>query len=151
MKGMKKPKTPKEKAFFKNLTDGMSLRQAAIKAGYSEKSAHTSAKVNVEKCQDYWTALCDKHGAKDEDIIIALGESLKATKVIGYLQNINKDKDGQMHKILPDECVSNEFVEVPDYPTRIKAADVLLKLKNAYPKDKTPFGDGVSKIEVTYG
>ena len=32
----------------------MTDRQAAIKAGYSPKSAHHSAKANAENCQDYW-------------------------------------------------------------------------------------------------
>lgn len=136
MNTKKEPKTVRQKKFFKNVSEGMTTRQAAIKAGYNEASAHVSASQNIKNYQDYWSKMLDKAGCSDEVICQTIAEGLKATKVIGYLHSVNKDQDGQMHKIKPDEVVANEFVEVPDYPTRAKFVDIALKLKNAYPANK---------------
>ena len=111
---MKKPKTKRQRAFFKNIAEGMTKRQAAIKAGYSEKSANHSADQNAENCKDYWKEALDAAGATDALICQTITEGLKATKVVGYLQ----------------------FVEVADYSTRAKFVDIALKLKAAYPATK---------------
>jgi len=137
---MKKPKTKRQRAFFKNIAEGMTKRQAAIKAGYSEKSANHSADQNAENCKDYWKEALDAAGATDALICQTITEGLKATKVVGYLQSVNKDEDGQLIKVKPDQCVSNEFVEVADYSTRAKFVDIALKLKAAYP---------ATKVEIT--
>lgn len=133
---MKRPKTKKQKAFFKNIANGDTKHQAAKKAGY--KCPGSSAKETIEKYQDYWNDLLNKANATDEFIAQTIYEGLKATKVVGYLQSVNKDQDGQMHKVKADMCVSNEFVEVADYPTRAKFVDIALRLKNAYPAAKMP-------------
>lgn len=40
----------------------------------------------------------------------------EASKVIGYLHQYKKDiKDGKIEKAKPDEAISNEFIDIPDW------------------------------------
>lgn len=39
----------------------------------------------------------------------------KASKVIGYLHQYKKDESGKVEQIKPDEVVSNEFIDAPDW------------------------------------
>jgi len=130
---VKKPRTPKQKKFFKNLADGMTNNQAAIKAGY-KLGINPQDIINNHK--DYWDTLLNKAEVTDDFICQTIKEGMKATKVVGYLQSYKKDEDGKPEKVEPDQTVSNEFVEVADYSTRAKFVDIALKLKSAYPATK---------------
>ena len=132
-------KTPKQRKFFKNIIAGHSNRQSAIRAGYSEATAHKSAKNNTERYQDDYREIIDRMGGTDEKIIKTVVEILDANEVVGYLNN----------RIRGIQKVSDEFVEVPNVTARLKAADILLKLKNAYPATKHEVaGKGGDPIEV---
>lgn len=145
---MKKPKTKKQKKFFANLGKGDTPAQAAKRAGYRPG---INPQEIISNHSDYWNEKLNAAGCTDDLICQTIVEGLKATKVVGYLQGVNADKDGQLHKVKPDLTVSNEFVEVADYPTRAKFVDIALKLKNAYPNDKKPFGDNVKEVSIVYG
>lgn len=136
---MKRPETKKQKAFFRNLVESDTPRQAAIKAGYNEATAHISAKSNIEHYHDYWSKLLNEAGATDEVLAQTVAEGLKANKVVGYLNN----------KVNDVEKVSDEFVEVPDYHIRAKYVDIALKLKNAYPAQKVQHsGDSEAPLAI---
>ena len=122
----KKPKTKKQKDFFKFLAEGHSPRQAAIKAGYAESSAGHMAEETTKNHKDYWDSKLEQAGVTDEVLATKLQEGLDASKVVGYLNN----------KVKGTEKVSDEFVEVADYHVRHKYLDTAFKLKGSYPAEK---------------
>ena len=61
----------------------------------------------------------DKQGLTDDKLMQILNEGLNATKVVGYLNN----------KVNGTQKVSDEFVEIPDYATRHRYLETLVKLK----------------------
>lgn len=64
-----------------------------------------------------------------QSLLNDLAELVKATKAIGYLQQYIKTKDGGVEKIGPDEAVSNDFLEWPDWSARAKGLQMAFKLR----------------------
>jgi hypothetical protein len=80
-------------------------------------------------------SVLDRRGLTDEKISAKLLQLVDCTKVVGYLHNYRKGESGGLEKCEPDEIISNEFVEVPDHPTQLKAIETVLKVKG-HLKDK---------------
>jgi len=72
---------------------------------------------------DTFEELMEQHGLTDDFLLEKVAEGCRAQKVVGYLNN----------KVNGAEKVSDEFVEVPDMPTRhkyvITAFELMGKLK----------------------
>ncbi len=141
--------TVKQRIFIKELTKTLSPTEAAMRA-YDCKDrlvARVIASQNLSKLNISMTELMDKMGLGLEEDIADMKRLRKGQKVVGYLNQYKKDKDGKIEKIEPDEIVSNEFVYVDDNPVQLKALELSLKLKG-YLKDKQEhsFDDGTKKL-----
>lgn len=118
--------TMKQAKYKKARLEGMSKAAAALSAGYSHATAYhhindVEKRVNLR----HWL---EAQGLTDKRLSEKVNEGLNATKIIGYLHSYRKDEDGKVEKIAPDEVVSNEFVEVPDWHARHKYLETLMKL-----------------------
>lgn len=71
-----------------------------------------------------------------EEVIQTLREGLAATKCISAIVLPTSDKKGEQAKTKDAGGRDLDFVEVPDNTNRLKAADMALKLHDAYPKEK---------------
>jgi hypothetical protein len=136
MKGVKKPHTPKAKAFFQLLPTCKTQGEAARKAGFADASADVSATKNIKKYKNYWHELLSEAGCTDEHLAGIIVEGTEATKVIGYLENKNTSKAGKADKAKPDKSVSNDFLDTPDWQARAKFSELALKLSDAFPEAK---------------
>lgn len=111
----------------------MNQYNAARSAGYAHNTA-IKACNNLEpkiKIEDY----LERAGLTDKALAAFLFELFSANKVVGYLHAYKKGEKGRIEEISPDEKISNEFLEVPDYMIRLKASELVLKIKG-YLKDK---------------
>ena len=106
----------------------MNKYNAAIAAGFSESTAkcHTKELEARVKIAD----VLERQGLTDAILIKKLSELLSANKVIGYLHNYKKEEKGRIDKISPDEVISNEFLDTPDWSARAKGLELALKLKD---------------------
>lgn len=149
MKKKVRPLNVRERKFFRNLGSGMSGAKAAREAGYSAKCAAEIAYENLRKphIQKSLQDLMKDRGLDDNQVLSDLTEGLKATKVIGYLHDYSRDGDGKVRKCQPDEVISNEFIEVPDWANRHKYLQTELELMG-YIKLKTN-GDQIVQIVVS--
>lgn len=71
----------------------------------------------------------EQAGLTDKRLAAFLEEVMAATKVVGYIHQYKKGDNGKIERIGPDEAISNEFIEVPDFYIRIKAAELALKMR----------------------
>jgi phage terminase small subunit len=106
----------------------MNMYNAAIEAGYSPHYAR-KASARLERQMPTIIDYFDRVGLTDKKIAEVLGDAVVAEKVIGYLHQYKKGDKGAIEKIKPDETISNEFVEVPDWQARLKALELLSKIK----------------------
>ena len=141
--------TVKQRLFVKELIATLSPTEAAMRA-YDCKTRASASQIayeNLSKLEISMTELMDKMGLTNEEDINDLKRLRKAKKVVGYLNQYKKDEDGKAEKIEPDEVVSNEFIEVDDNCTQLKALELSLKIKG-HLKEKTEhsFDDGTKRL-----
>ena len=100
----------RERKFMKNLSLGMTQREAAIKAGYSKKSADSiaSQKIKEIKVAGSFCEILDKHGVTDDAIASVISEGIKAKRHV---------------------MVGDDVKELPDWIARHKFSDSALKVK----------------------
>jgi len=123
----------RQQLYKKNRILGMNCYNAARAAGYSEATAKSHTKRLEEKIKI--SDVMERRGLTDNVLVCKLTELLKASKVVGYLHNYKKAEKGGIEKISPDEVISNEFLDVPDWSARAKGLELALKLKDLL-KDK---------------
>ena len=113
--------------YKKNVISGMSKYNAARAAGYSENTARSRTKELDQRVS--MPDVMERYGLTDKFLTERLTELLLANKVVGYLHNYKKsDKVGaEVEKVQPDEIISNEFVEVPDWSARAKGIELVGK------------------------
>lgn len=102
--------TRRERLLFKNLaeTPGISIREAARKAGYAESTvrstiytqlqAKTSLNVNMKQ-------IMDSQGLTDEKLVEKISEGLEAMRVIA-------DKTGLIGTSIPDFALRAKYLEL---------------------------------------
>jgi len=114
---IKKPKTKREKAFFRELVkkNVKTAKEAAIKAGYSPKCAKVVACRNITKYNSYLQEVLDKKGLNELKIASKIEEGLEAKKIHG---------------------TSDDFIDIPDYQTQHKFLDTLCKLRGDFKEEK---------------
>lgn len=71
-----------------------------------------------------------------EEVFQTVRDGLQATKCISAIVLPTSDKKGKQAKTKDAGGRDLDFVEVPDNANRLKAADMALKLHDAYPKEK---------------
>ena len=104
----------------------MNKYNAAIAAGYSISAARKAGRIEKQlgEMADY----LQRAGLTDKKISDLLMEAIAANKVVGYLHQYKKGEKGLIDKAEPDEAVSNEFIEVPDWNIRLKAMELAANL-----------------------
>lgn len=108
--------TNKQKALAKKVSEniGIPMGKAMRQVGYSESTSLTPERVTETKG---WQELMEKH-LPDEKVIQTHESALEATKVVSA-RITGKDADSQ----------TDDFIDVPDYPTRLKAVELAYKVK----------------------
>jgi len=135
----------RQQLYKKNVILGMSKYNAAIAAGYSEGTArhHIKDLDNRVSMPD----VMERQGITDKFISEKLLELLSATKVVGYLHQYKQGSKGVTEKIEPDEVVSNEFVEVPDWGARAKGVELVGKFSGKL-RDKVDLSASFTYTEM---
>jgi hypothetical protein len=123
----------KQRKFLKNLAEGCTQKDAAIKAGYSKRSAKAIATENLTKpsLRTPFLQMLESKGINDARLADSIAAGLDATKVIScnvIAAEGMADANG----------MTKDFVDVPDFMARHKFVDTCLKLRGDYPIEKDP-------------
>lgn len=110
--------TEKEAAFIKSKLSGASNTAAAIQAGYSKRSAHITGNQLIKKphIRRALFLTLEDFGINLEAALKPIQDALTANKVISAVSA--GDANG----------ATTDFIDVPDHPTRLKAAGMTLDL-----------------------
>lgn len=132
----------KKQAYVKQRVKGKSIRKAAKASGVPVRTA-----CRIEKDPQVKSAMAralEKVGCTDKKIATTVLEALDATKVISANIIINQGKKNatadEQDGMKPADVNTKDFVDVPDYQARIKAAELAGKFR----------GDFVEKSEVKH-
>lgn len=119
------PRTLKQRRWVKLYLQYNNATKAAVEAyGCDEASAGQIGWENLQKLD--FTELLEEAGVTDSKIATVVKDGMEANKVI----SANVYPDGKTGKPV------NDFIEVEDHPTRLKAAEIASKLKNKFPAEK---------------
>jgi hypothetical protein len=125
----------RERRLVKNIASGgfNTYKDAMIDAGYTESVASKLAYQVLGKpsVKNALQKALEKVGLSDDFIATGIKEGCEATKVISA-NVIVKGKSGDEMK--EADGMTKDFIDVEDYPTRLKALDMAIKLKGGYPK-----------------
>lgn len=107
--------TNKQKALAKKIAENPSLpmKTAMMEVGYAENTAIAPRNVTESKA---WPELLEKY-LPDDKVLSTHEAGLEANKIISakIIGNANENTD--------------DFIEVPDHPTRLKAVELAYKVK----------------------
>lgn len=108
--------TNKQKQLAKKIVanPSISMAEAMREVGYSEASVSKPSEVTNSKG---WQELMDKY-LPDDKVLATHEAGLEATKVVSAVI-VGKDANDK----------TNDFIDVPDYPTRLKAVELAYKVK----------------------
>lgn len=98
-----------------------SVKELMIEAGYTESTADASTRIVQSK---NFLEVLEDAGVTDDKLAVVMQEGLNANKVISA-KIVGKDADGQ----------TDDFIEVPDHPTRHKFMESSLKIKGHSKQD----------------
>jgi len=101
----------------------------AAMAVYDCKDEHSASVIGAENLvklsiDDSIQAWCERLGATDRQLVSNLIDGTKANKVVSARIT---DKDANVD--------TDDFIDVPDWTNRLKANEILLKIKNRFPKE----------------
>ena len=117
--------TPKQQRFCDEYLIDLNATQAAIRAGYSEKTAYRTGADNLKKPQI--RAFIDERMAEKESKLIA-----DQDEVLKYLTAVLRG-DSKAHVLARNELGAEDVVEKPpDEKERLKAAELLGKRYGLY-------------------
>ena len=108
--------TQKQQAVIKDISEnlGKPLGQAMLDAGYTKETSETPKNLTTSKA---WREAMDEY-LPDDKLFERHREALDAVKVISA-RITNKEAD----------IDTDDFIEVPDHPTRLKAVELGYKTK----------------------
>lgn len=113
--------TPKQKELIRGLANGMSLTEAALAAGYSDKCPTQSANQAISALKRRLPDVMEKAGLTDEKLITKY-----LTPALEAMETKFAQKDGHFL----DER------EVIAWSPRLTALDMAFNLKGSYAKDE---------------
>lgn len=123
------PKTPKEKKFAKVYAETGNATEAAARV-YDVKSRESAKAIAAENLSKLtFESYLDAAGLTDNKIASNLKEATEATRVISATIVAGSDREAGSQ--------TNDFIEVPDWTNRLKANELVLKLKNKFPSKET--------------
>ena len=135
--------TAKQKRFCDEYLIDLNATQAAIRAGYSEKTAGAIATENLQKpiIQNY---LSERMNKKESELIASQDE------VLQFLTEVmrGKKKDEKIITTADGECVVRQ---VANQSNQIKAAELLGKRYGIYTDRLETDGDMDLNIFIDYG
>lgn len=144
-----KPKlTPKQQRFVEEYVKDCNATQAAIRAGYSEKTAQSIGAENLSK--PMIKAYIDEHLEEVRNQCIA-----DTQEILGYLTSVMRGESKS--SVLAVEGVGGGVSEArildkpPDEKERIKAAELLGKRHGIWTERKEVVGDLELNINLDYG
>lgn len=151
IKRRRRQPTPRQIKAIQYINMGYSKRQAMIKAGYTPKVAEDPAnnllrKVSVKNFINGMAGELVDAGLTKEYMIGKFKEWLEAQKVIGARVVVKKESPTPSTDLKPANSMTNDFVEVPDYETQLKAFD---KWKKIMDDQGNPQGGGQMKRKLT--
>jgi hypothetical protein len=128
---------PRQLALVKNLMDGMTLTEAARKAGYSKKWPGQAGYQALESLKLKMPDLLDRLGLSDVTLIEKHLKPLLSADMVKFFQHKGKVTDKRT---------------VPDNDTRLKGLDIAFKLRGDYaptdPKREEPTGVQVILVDI---
>lgn len=140
--------TPKQKRFCDEYLIDLNATQAAIRAGYSEKYAHTNATklLQITTIKDF---IADRMAEKESELIADQDEVLK------YLTSVMRGKTTAEVVVVEgtgDGCSEARAMQkAPDEKERLKAAELLGKRYGLYTEKVEQQVDMELNISIDYG
>ena len=140
--------TPKQKRFCDEYLIDLNATQAAIRAGYSEKYAHTNATklLQITTIKDF---IAERMAEKESELIADQDEVLK------YLTSVMRGKTTAEVVVVEgtgDGCSEARAMQkAPDEKERLKAAELLGKRYGLYTEKVEQQVDMELNIVVDYG
>jgi hypothetical protein len=130
-KKKKKRLTPREKQLVEGVMKTGVVQKAAKMTDppYSQTGAHFAFKRIMESMPEIGQEMEESDLLHRKKLLGYLAELCCATKPIGYLGAYILKKDGGMEKVAPEEVVSNDFLEWPDWSNRAKGLQLAFKLR----------------------
>lgn len=136
--------TAKQRRFCDEYLIDLNATQAAIRAGYSEKYAHTNATklLQITTIKDF---IAQRMAEKESELIAAQDEVLK------YLTSVMRGQSTA--SVLARTVLGSEIPidKPPDEKERLKAAELLGKRYGLYTEKVETDVDMELKISVDYG
>ena len=140
--------TPKQQRFCDEYLIDLNATQAAIRAGYSEKYAHTNANklLQITTIKDF---IADRMASKESKLIADQDEVLK------YLTSVMRgDTQSEIVVVegIGDGCSEARAMQkAPDEKERLKAAELLGKRYGLYTEKVEQQVDMDLNIQIDYG
>lgn len=121
------------------LLEGKTQEQALIDAGYSPTSARNPSEILENPViKQIYCEILDKAGATDEACAKVIFDAMRATRTVSCVSG----KDAGSGSV--------DFVDVEDHPVRLKAVDMVHKVRGRYVEKKVITGpDGGPVIVKT--
>ena len=130
-KNGRKPLTTRQRSLVKELCKGQSAKDAAIAAGYAPTYARQQACQAINRIKKKWPELLDEAGITDDALIdknILPALEATETKVFHHNGKVTYAKPQVAHDV------------------RLRATDMVLKLKGAYPTKEQQQADVGIKV-----
>ena len=124
---MSRSPTVKQRALVRGIVSGKSQTQAAIDAGYSERSAYSVGSETLKKpeVRELMQRALRRKGISEDRLAEVLDEGLRANRVISAV--VGTDATGK----------TMDFIDVPDHATRHKFLDSAIELLDFKPEKQT--------------
>jgi len=169
VKGIPGKHTTRQAKFLKALPGSKTITEAAIKAGYSPKSANKGAHQVLKALRGRVPDMMDRLGFSEEEIIdIYLRRGLDATKTVFVREDVVEEKEVGKGKKKRKEEVARHVVNqytLNDNMAQLYAMDKAFLLHGSYaPRDpkeaaqfgvkvivQNVFGDPIPPIDITPG
>lgn len=128
--------TPQQRKLLKGLAKGMTITDAALEAGYSEKYAGQVGSQALESIRRRMPEILDKHGLTDDALV---------EKYLKPALEAHETKFAQKDGIFTDEK------DVIAWNPRLTALDMAFNLRGSYaPKKQDSDGpSGITEVKVT--
>ena len=121
----------------KSVLSGKSETQAALDAGYSPASAQNVGKILENPLiKKTYCQILDAAGATDEACAKVVFDAMNATRTVSCVSG--KDADSG----------TVDFVDVDDHPTRLRAVDMVHKVRGRYVETKKIVGPDGGPVQV---
>jgi len=118
--------TIRQRKLIQGVASGLPKRIAAIRAGYSERSAHAIADETLKnpKVKKALTELMEESGLSNSRLLEKHRELLNAQKIVSIVCG----QEGNSATV--------EYTEVPDYAIQARALEMAYRLQGAFAPEK---------------